>query len=78
MAQVLIRAISQDVIESYREQARSKGSSLEQELRETLIRHRPVTPKNRVDAMQAFRREHGLIKVSRRPEDLIREDRDGR
>jgi plasmid stability protein len=78
MAQVLIRALGDDVIEAYREQAKAKGSSLEQELRETLTRNKPVTPKNRVEAMRAFRERFGVIRVSTPPEDLIREDRERR
>lgn len=78
MAQVLIRALGDDVVEAYREQARSRGSSLEQELRETLTRHKPVTPKNRAEAIRAFREKHGRVAVSRPPEDLIREDRNSR
>ena len=41
MAQVLIRNLDGDLVESYRAAARLKGTSLEAELREALARARP-------------------------------------
>ena len=47
MAQVLIRNVSEDTIDSYRQKARIKGISLEQELRNLLETNKPYTPEER-------------------------------
>lgn len=44
MAQVLIRNVDEATVETYREKARLKGISLEQELRNLLEANRPFTP----------------------------------
>ena len=52
MAQVLIRNVPDETVESYRQRAAVKGHSLEQELRELLERNRPLTPEERVAAVK--------------------------
>lgn len=54
MGQVLIRNLSDDVIETYRTKARLKGKSLEQELRDLIEANKPFTREERV----AFTREN--------------------
>ena len=48
MAQVLIRNLDEATVETYREKAKLKGISLEQELRNLLESNRPFTPEERV------------------------------
>jgi plasmid stability protein len=55
MAQVLIRNVPDDTIESYKERARLKGRSLEQELRELLERNKPFTPDERLAMARMIR-----------------------
>jgi plasmid stability protein len=47
MAQVLIRNVPEDTIESYRRKAKLNGRSLEQELRNLLEKNKPYTPEER-------------------------------
>lgn len=55
MAQVLIRNLDEDTVESYRQKAKIKGISLEQELRNLLERNKPFTPEERVAYSRAVR-----------------------
>ena len=55
MAQVLIRNIDEDTVESYRQKARIKGISLEQELRTLLETNKPFTPEERLAYSRAAR-----------------------
>ncbi len=55
MAQVLIRNVAEDTVESYRQKARIKGISLEQELRNLLEANKPFTPAERVEVSRAIR-----------------------
>jgi plasmid stability protein len=55
MAQVLIRNIDEETVESYRQKARIKGVSLEQELRNLLEANRPFTPAERVAVSRDLR-----------------------
>lgn len=55
MAQVLIRNLDDDTVESYRQKARIKGISLEQELRNLLEANKPFTPQERIAASRAVR-----------------------
>jgi len=48
MGQVLIRNVSDDVIESLKLKAEIKGKSLEQELRDIIGRAAPFTPEERL------------------------------
>jgi plasmid stability protein len=77
MAQVLIRNLSNDVVERLRRRAAAKGHSLEQELREIVTAAAPLSRAERVAIIDHFQ---ALSK--RRPKrdatDLIREDRDRR
>lgn len=52
MAQVLIRNVPEDTIESYRTKAKLNGRSLEQELREVLEKGKPFTAEERVAVVQ--------------------------
>jgi antitoxin FitA len=56
MAQVLIRNIDDDTLEAYRQKARIKGVSLEQELRNLLETNKPFTRQERVIASRSLRR----------------------
>lgn len=55
MAQVLIRNVDDETIESYKAKAKLKGHSLEQELRNLLERNKPFTPEERVAASRLHR-----------------------
>lgn len=55
MAQVLIRNVDDATVESYRDKARLKGISLEQELRNLLDAHAPYTPAERVAISREIR-----------------------
>jgi plasmid stability protein len=76
MGNVLIRDVEDHVIDAWKERARQNGGSLQQELKKLVTEHAPLTPKERLLAIRAFREKHGVFQVSRPPEDLIREDRD--
>ena len=58
MAQVLVRNVDDDTVESYRWKAEIKGISLEQELRNLLEANKPFTPDERVAVSRAFRAEY--------------------
>jgi plasmid stability protein len=77
MAQVIIRNIEDDVIERLKEKARSKGHSLEQELRDVL---RAASTYSREERVALADRIRAMTPPGPRPrsEDLIREDRDSR
>lgn len=55
MGQVLIRNVDDDTVESYRQKARIKGISLEQELRNLLEQNKPFSPEERVAHSRAVR-----------------------
>ena len=55
MAQVLIRNVPEDTVESYRQKAKLKGRSLEQELRELLEKNKPYTHEERLAMSRYFR-----------------------
>jgi plasmid stability protein len=77
MAQVLIRNLSNDVVERLKRRAEVKGHSLEQELREIVTAAAPLSGRERVAII-----DHFQALANRRPKrdatDLIREDRDRR
>lgn len=60
MAQVLIRNVDEETVESYRQKAKIKGISLEQELRNLLEAHRPFTPSERVAVSQRLREQFAI------------------
>ena len=64
MAQVLIRNLDEDTVESYRQKAKIKGISLEQELRDLLERNRPFTPEERVAVSRRLRAEFSEVQPS--------------
>lgn len=55
MGQVLVRSIDDDTIESYRIKAKLNGHSLEQELRNLIEAHKPLTPEERVQLSMQLR-----------------------
>lgn len=55
MGQVLIPNVPDDTIESYKERARLKGHSLEEELRDLLERNKPFTPEELVAIARMIR-----------------------
>ena len=54
MAQVLIRNVPEDTIESYRQKAKLNGRSLEQELRNVLEKNKPYTPEERLAVTRSY------------------------
>jgi plasmid stability protein len=74
MAQVLIRNISDEVIEAHRARAKVRGRSLEQELRSLIESAAPYSPEERLAAAERFQ---NLTPSGARsdPVALIREDR---
>lgn len=60
MAQVLIRNLSEDTVESFRRKAKIKGISLEQELRNLLEANKPFTPEERVAVSRRLREEFAV------------------
>lgn len=64
MAQVLIRNLDDETVESYRHKAKLKGISLEQELRDLLEANRPFTPAERVAVSRAIRARYAGIQPS--------------
>ena len=75
MAQVLIRGLEDQIVESWKEQARRNGRSLESELRQTLTRLAPITKADRAARAKAFRESLKGVKLLDSVE-LLREDRD--
>ena len=55
MAQVLVRNVDEETVESYRQKAKIKGISLEQELRNLFEANRPFTPAERVAISRQIR-----------------------
>lgn len=81
MAQVVVRQLDVAVIEIHRRQARARGVSLEQELREVITRAARAGREELVRRMDAIRAltplpPPGVPALS--AEELIREDRDRR
>lgn len=60
MAQVLIRNVDDDTVESYRQKAKIKGISLEQELRNLLEANRPFTPDERTVVSRRLREQFAV------------------
>ena len=65
MAQVLIRNVSEGLIDAYKAKARLHGTSLEQVLRDLLERNAPFSPEERTalfkrcdDARERQRKDH--------------------
>ena len=54
MGQVLVRNVSDAALDSFRDRAKLKGTSLEQELRALIERHAAYTPEERVAAARAI------------------------
>ncbi len=79
MAQVVVRQLDAAVIEIHRRQARARGVSLEQELREVITRAARSGREElvrRVDAIRALTPAPPPGVPARSAEELIREDRD--
>ena len=75
MAQVLIRGLEDQVVESWKEKARRNGRSLESELRLALTRLAPITLSDRAARAKAFRESlEGRTFLD--SVELLREDRD--
>ncbi len=55
MGQVLVRNVSDAALDSFRDRAKLKGTSLEQELRALIEIHAAYTPDERVAASRAIR-----------------------
>ena len=64
MAQVLIRNVPDETIDSFKQKAELNGRSLEQELRELLERNRPLTPAERVALSEKFLSSYDTIQPS--------------
>lgn len=64
MAQVLIRNLDEDTVESFRQKARLKGISLEQEFRNLLEANKPFTPAERIAASRAIRAQQKEVAPS--------------
>lgn len=60
MAQVLIRNLDDSTVESYRAKAKLKGISLEQELRNLLETHKPLTSEERVSVSRRLRGQFAI------------------
>ena len=77
MAQVIVRQLDAAVIEIHRRQAKARGVSLEQELRDILKAAVPVTPRERVALSRKIR---GMQSKPAKQDstDLIRAARDTR
>ncbi|RBP05141.1 hypothetical protein DFR50_13630 [Roseiarcus fermentans] len=75
MAQVLIRNVPDDIIEAHRDRARTRGRSLEQELREVIERAAPYTPEERLAVALRFQSQTPPGPRTD-PAALVREDRD--
>ena len=64
MAQVLIRNLDEETVESFRQKARIKGISLEQELRNLLDANRPFTPAERGAMIRANHARYEAVQPS--------------
>ncbi len=54
MGQILVRNLSDSAIESFKQRAKFKGTSLEQEVRALIESHAPFTPEERVEVARAI------------------------
>jgi antitoxin FitA len=64
MAQVLIRNVPDETIDSFKQKAELNGRSLEQELRDLLERNRPLTPAERVALSEKFLARYDAVQPS--------------
>lgn len=60
MAQVLIRNLDEDTVESYRQKAKIKGISLEQELRTLLESNKDFTADQRIAVSRRLRSQFAV------------------
>lgn len=74
MAQVLIRNIDDDTIESYRQKAKFKGISLEQELRNLLEFNKPFSSDERLAVSRRLRERFAVEEFDVKA--AVREGRD--
>ncbi|MGK9170784.1 hypothetical protein KXR53_31095 [Inquilinus limosus] len=77
MGQVIIRNLDDRIIELWKAKADFEGTSLEQTLRDLLIREAPLAPDQKLAMLKAFRESNHRTQTSDSV-DLIREDRDAR
>lgn len=80
MGQALIRNLDDATLDDYREAARRNGRSLEAELREALMRARPMSAerhKNILDRLTRIRQMTPLGVRQTPAEDIVREVRGG-
>lgn len=77
MGQVIIRNLDDRIIELWKAKADLAGTSLEQTLRDLLIREAPLAPDQKLTMLRAFRKANRRGQTSDSV-DLIREDRDER
>ena len=64
MGQLLIRNVPDDTIAVFKQKAELNGRSLEQELRELLERHRPLTPEEKVALSEKFLSRYDQVQPS--------------
>ena len=79
MAQALIRNLEDDLLDDYREAAKANQRSLEAELREALLRARPLSARRRATILSdlAKIRKASAGRPQTPSETLLRELRDG-
>ena len=80
MAQALIRNLDDELLADYREAAVRNRRSLEAELRDALMRAKPITPKRKEELLELAARIRAMTPkgIFQTPaEQLVREDRDG-
>ncbi|GGB33821.1 hypothetical protein GCM10011380_24120 [Sphingomonas metalli] len=79
MGQVLIRNIDDETVAAYKEAAAAHGRSLEAELRDLLLRFRPLVGARREQAEQRLAAIRAMTRPVRQTpgEDVVRAARDG-
>lgn len=57
MGQIIVRKLSDELLDTYRLRARMKGISLEQEIRDLLAKHGRLTPEEKAAMADSIRAE---------------------
>jgi antitoxin FitA len=76
MGQILVRNVPDETIQAYKDRAKIKGTSLEQEIRNLLEANRPYTPEERYAVALRLQAMTKVVPGSKSVVDMIREDRD--
>ena len=78
MSQFVVRSIEVPVIAGLKVKARLAGVPFEAFVRDTLRAAAPLSGREKVSLIEEFKRQYGPIGPATPPEDILRDEREGR